>query len=856
MTSFDKSSHQTEKLSVITEEEEEHFIAREEAKLSGLVRMRDDVTDLQQHLHSYSFRSSPSASSNHRLVSKAKFVKSSLAANSISADDLHQSQMQPSTLASPLRKNDLSPLKIVSTSGSSGLLTNHHSIPSPLFTPKIRFSPSDNSMYATVTTSMTGEILVVNEMMRALVDVSASIFDSGILSLFPAEYREDERKSVLQRAAAFEGEAVLQCGKLVRIMKGDRSIPVAAWVKKKKKGPAGSEFILFWVFELVDESECDIVFDALSGSIVSYDGPCFGRLFEVEGDVSGVHLRDLFPHAPSTDFQTYFSKHKYHSANSMKGGYSFPVITKIIQSKKSGQFAVHISSLANIAGMVEVTAGEEVITSSCTAIYKYLLGYSADDFLGKPAVNFIPKLHQVIEAMSAIASNSPVQTNGNNTLLSARVVRKIVNGQSLSASSTTASSPLSPSSPAVANTSEFFSGQGTLSDSMQIKHRDGSMLDIDVQIKQRQGVSDSSAPVFRLWLSFTRSTGVGDLENHDPLRSPPVTEEYVNKLSLGSSASILKSSKSDREPSFAEINKILFTVEEEEEKQDEKIVTRVKSPPVKESIKFKDRKMADYEIVQKIGEGAFGVVQLAKLKPQLSGENEGPLVVIKSIIKQRILLETYTNDKELGVVTREIQILNYLRKHPHPNITKITGIFSDRDNIHMEMALHGSGMDLFDYIEFNRRLSEADIRFIFKQACEAVAHLHSHKIVHRDIKDENIVIDSRARIQLIDFGSAAWISDTPFKVFCGTLDYASPEVLAGAPYTGPPQDIWALGILLYTLIYKESPFCNVDEIMAARPKFTFKLSRDSFNLTVGMLEPEPLKRPTIEEVLADKWFKS
>ena len=101
------------------------------------------------------------------------------------------------------------------------------------------------------------------------------------------------------------------------------------------------------------------------------------------------------------------------------------------------------------------------------------------------------------------------------------------------------------------------------------------------------------------------------------------------------------------------------------------------------------------------------------------------------------------------------------------------------------------------------------------------------KVVHRDVKDENVVLDGEGRVKLIDFGSAAYIKNGPFDVFVGTIgesvymyvrplltisqDYAAPEVLQGKAYGGKEQDIWAMGILLYTIVYKENPFYNIGE---------------------------------------------
>jgi serine/threonine protein kinase len=151
--------------------------------------------------------------------------------------------------------------------------------------------------------------------------------------------------------------------------------------------------------------------------------------------------------------------------------------------------------------------------------------------------------------------------------------------------------------------------------------------------------------------------------------------------------------------------------------------------------------------------------------------------------------------------------------------------FEDDDHYYIVMDLYGVGMDLFDYIELkNGQMTELQIHAIFRQVASAVSHLHSNRIVHRDIKDENIILDLQEGIRLIDFGSAAYLKGKKFETFVGTLDYAAPEILRGESYTGPPQDIWACGILLFTLIYRETPFYNVEEIMQGELRIPFVLS--------------------------------
>jgi serine/threonine protein kinase len=200
------------------------------------------------------------------------------------------------------------------------------------------------------------------------------------------------------------------------------------------------------------------------------------------------------------------------------------------------------------------------------------------------------------------------------------------------------------------------------------------------------------------------------------------------------------------------------------------------------------------------------------------------------------------------------------------------------------MGLHGEGMDLFDYIELNENMTRAEIQHIFGQIVDAVAHLHRHNIVHRDIKDENVIVDSTGHVQLIDFGSAAYLkAEQKFDTFAGTLDYCAPEVLRGNTYTGPPQDVWSLGILLYTLIYKENPFYNIDEIMSRDLRIPYTLDDGeytarkklirirllkmmdakptspivgSIDLIKHMLDRDVDSRLTIEDVVQHRWLNA
>ncbi|CAK7268786.1 serine/threonine protein kinase [Sporothrix epigloea] len=263
---------------------------------------------------------------------------------------------------------------------------------------------------------------------------------------------------------------------------------------------------------------------------------------------------------------------------------------------------------------------------------------------------------------------------------------------------------------------------------------------------------------------------------------------------------------------------------------------------------------ADFVILEDMGQGAYGQVKLAEEK------STGRRVVIKYVTKKRILVDTWTRDRRLGTVPLEIHVLDYLRRDGlrHPNIVEMEDFFEDDINYYIEMKPHGlPGMDLFDYIELRTNMEESECRNIFVQVAQAVHHLHAKAlVVHRDIKDENIILDGEGNIKLIDFGSAAYIKSGPFDVFVGTIDYAAPEVLGGKPYKGKEQDVWALGILLYTIIYKENPFYSIDEIMDRDLRVPYVVSEESIDLVRRMLERNVDQRCTIEQVLEHPWCQT
>ncbi|KAG0200859.1 hypothetical protein BGX33_010734 [Mortierella sp. NVP41] len=174
------------------------------------------------------------------------------------------------------------------------------------------------------------------------------------------------------------------------------------------------------------------------------------------------------------------------------------------------------------------------------------------------------------------------------------------------------------------------------------------------------------------------------------------------------------------------------------------------------------------------------------------------------------------------------------------------------------LLVRRTSCDLFECIEHHSKFTETQARMIFKQIVECVHYLNSRGICHRDIKDENIVIDNDFRVKLIDFGSAVIIPKPQGKMFdrfYGTINYASPEILKGEKYRAESAEIWSLGILLYTILYGEVPFNDpVQAISGPYIAPRVRSSGECLHLLNWMLAKKSDQRATIEDVANHPWI--
>ncbi|XP_010116636.1 PREDICTED: PAS domain-containing serine/threonine-protein kinase, partial [Chlamydotis macqueenii] len=255
----------------------------------------------------------------------------------------------------------------------------------------------------------------------------------------------------------------------------------------------------------------------------------------------------------------------------------------------------------------------------------------------------------------------------------------------------------------------------------------------------------------------------------------------------------------------------------------------------------------NYNTLSLIGKGSFGFVWTGRSK------KDDQEVVVKFIWKERVLEDCWVDDPDLGRVTQEIAILLKLQ---HPNIIKVLDVFENEHFFQLVMEKHGSGLDLFTFIDNQPNLDEPLASYIFRQLVSAVGYLHCRNILHRDIKDENIVIAEDFTIKLVDFGSTAYMEPGKlFYTFCGTIEYCSPEVLSGKPYHGPELEMWSLGVTLYTLVFGENPFCELEEAMAAVLNPPQPVSKGLMDLIAGLLQPVPELRTTLAMLVEDYWLK-
>ncbi|TPX32130.1 hypothetical protein SmJEL517_g04701 [Synchytrium microbalum] len=219
-----------------------------------------------------------------------------------------------------------------------------------------------------------------------------------------------------------------------------------------------------------------------------------------------------------------------------------------------------------------------------------------------------------------------------------------------------------------------------------------------------------------------------------------------------------------------------------------------------------------YKTLKKLGSGGHSTVRLAQTIADPSKR------VVCKFIRSSSVWHWHRPSPARPKVPLEIHLMRQLaiQQPPHPAIVKYIEHFEYNTRYIIVMEYLGEDwVDLYDYVEVHGPVREDHSREIFTQIVDAIEFLHKLGYSHNDVKDENIMINTKTReVKIIDFGSATpLIPGQTASLFFGTKKFAAPEAVQGLPYYPEAQEVWALGALLYVLLFKMDPFRGDREIV-------------------------------------------
>ena len=276
--------------------------------------------------------------------------------------------------------------------------------------------------------------------------------------------------------------------------------------------------------------------------------------------------------------------------------------------------------------------------------------------------------------------------------------------------------------------------------------------------------------------------------------------------------------------------------------------------------------LEEFTVIEPLGKGGFGSVHKAQNK-----EN-GMLVAIKYID-----ITEYSISFNLILVFRASRVdeiykeTQALQKLTHPNIVKLYHTFPLKNSMVLIME-YVSGGELAAYVQTRIKdgygLTEAETKEIFTQLVDAVSYCHNRFVIHRDLKPENLLLADleKLTIKLIDFGIAGSnYGKSKDPTTAGSLYVSAPEALQAQRANAEPAiDIWAMGIILYFMLYGVFPFRGSTEkevignILKKEVEFSEgrkRISKSCRNLILGLLKKNPKERMKMDDIYANEWFK-
>ncbi|KAI0035766.1 cAMP dependent protein kinase [Vararia minispora EC-137] len=267
----------------------------------------------------------------------------------------------------------------------------------------------------------------------------------------------------------------------------------------------------------------------------------------------------------------------------------------------------------------------------------------------------------------------------------------------------------------------------------------------------------------------------------------------------------------------------------------------------------RDLRLTDFDVKGTLGTGTFGRVLL--VRHRLSPPGNNAVFALKVMPKTEII-----RLRQVEHVKAERHILS--RVH-HPFIVDLYATFQDKLNIYMLLS-YVPGGELFTHLRRVGRFTPDVTRFYLAIIILALRFLHSYNIVYRDLKPENLLLDSRGYLRLTDFGFAKVVDDRTWTL-CGTPEYLAPEIIQSDGH-GKPADWWACGVLAYEMMvgyppfFDETPYGIYERILNGHINWPRDMDPLSRELIRGFLNPDRSKRlgnltAGAEDVLQHPWFR-
>ncbi|XP_028720756.1 serine/threonine-protein kinase SIK2 isoform X3 [Peromyscus leucopus] len=252
-----------------------------------------------------------------------------------------------------------------------------------------------------------------------------------------------------------------------------------------------------------------------------------------------------------------------------------------------------------------------------------------------------------------------------------------------------------------------------------------------------------------------------------------------------------------------------------------------------------------YDIEGTLGKGNFAVVKLGRHR------------ITKTEVAIKIIDKSQLDAVNLEKIYREVQIMKML---DHPHIIKLYQVMETKSMLYLVTEYAKNG-EIFDYLANHGRLNESEARRKFWQILSAVDYCHDRKIVHRDLKAENLLLDNNMNIKIADFGFGNFFKTGELlATWCGSPPYAAPEVFEGQQYEGPQLDIWSMGVVLYVLVCGALPFDGPtlpilrQRVLEGRFRIPYFMSEECEHLIRRMLVLDPSKRLSIAQIKEHKWM--